>query len=170
MRERSGENRFRDPPAPIGQALSPDLFRFRRAPAEGPDGQDILEAALGPVMPALVTSPHPALDAARFVTQAEFDRTYRSILREPAFQTKNVLFVSGLNIDVSPRDGFRFPFTKFVPWAAYARLRDGRSFLLEQEQLVETLRQMPGENPDCLSFDGTIEQMIAAPEIRIPID
>ncbi|HBY30348.1 MAG TPA: hypothetical protein DEH75_28045, partial [Bradyrhizobium sp.] len=89
--------------------------------------------------------------------QAEFDRTYRSILREPAFATKNVLFVSGLNIDVSPREGFPFPFTKFVPWAAYARLCDGRSFLLEQEQLVETLRRMPGENPDCLSFDGTIE-------------
>ena len=103
------------------------------------------------------------------VTQAEFDRTYRSILREPAFATKNVLFVSGLNIDVSPREGFPFPFTKFVPWAAYARLCDGRSFLLEQEQLVETLRRMPGENPDCLSFDGTIEQMTTAPEIRIPI-
>ena len=85
------------------------------------------------------------------------------------FQGKNVLFVSGLNIDVSPREGFPFPFTKFVPWAAYARLRDGRSFLLEQEQLAETLRGMPGDNPDCLSFDGTIEQMTAAPEIRIPI-
>ncbi|NEU96743.1 hypothetical protein [Bradyrhizobium uaiense] len=70
---------------------------------------------------------------------------------------------------MSPREGFRFPFTKFVPWAAYARLRDGRSFLLEQEQLAETLRRTPGENPDCLSFDTTIEQMTAAPEIRIPI-
>lgn len=169
IRERLGEACFRETPAPIGTALSPDLFHFRRAPAEGPEGHDILEAALAPVMPALVTSPHPALDAARFVTQAEFDRTYRSILREPAFQAKNVLFVSGLNIDVSPREGFPFPFTKFVPWAAYARLRDGRSFLLEQEQFAETLRRMPGENPDCLSFDKTIEQMTTAPEIRIPI-
>ncbi|WP_342709061.1 hypothetical protein AAFG13_30040 [Bradyrhizobium sp. B124] len=169
IRERLGEACFRETPAPIGTALSPDLFHFRRALAEGPEGHDILEAALAPVMPALVTSPHPALDAARFVTQAEFDRTYRSILREPAFQAKNVLFVSGLNIDVSPREGFPFPFTKFVPWAAYARLRDGRSFLLEQEQFAETLRRMPGENPDCLSFDKTIEQMTTAPEIRIPI-
>lgn len=169
IRERLGESRFHEEPAPIGAALSPELFHFRRAPAEGHEGHDILEAALGPVMPALVTSPHPALDAARYVTQAEFDRTYRSIRREPAFQGKNVLFVSGLNIDVSPREGFPFPFTKFVPWAAYARLRDGRSFLLEQEQLAETLRGMPGDNPDCLSFDGTIEQMTAAPEIRIPI-
>ncbi|MDH2383504.1 hypothetical protein [Bradyrhizobium sp. CER78] len=169
IRERLGDACFRETPAPIGTALSPDLFHFRRALAEGPDGHDILEAALAPVMPALVTSPYPALDAARFVTQAEFDRTYRSILREPAFATKNVLFVSGLNIDVSPREQFPFPFTKFVPWAAYARLRDGRSFLLEQEQLVETLRRMPGENPDCLSFDGTIAQMTTAPEIRIPI-
>ena len=170
LRARLGEGGFHEKPAPIGTALSSDLFHFRRVPAEGPEGHDILEAALGPVMPALVTSPHPALDAARFVTQAEFDRTYRSILREPAFRTKNVLFVSGVNIDVSPREGFPFPFTKFVPWAAYASLRDGRSLLLEQEELVETLRRMPGENPDCLSFDDTIERMTAAPEILLPID
>lgn len=169
MRERLGDAGARETPVPIGAALSPDLFHFRRAPAEGPEGHDILEAALGPVMPRLVTSANPALDAALYVTQAEFDRTYRSILREPAFQTKNVLFISGVNIDVSPREEFPFPFTKFVPWAAYARLRDGRAFLLEQEQLVETLRKMPGENPDCLSFDATIEQMTAVPEIRLSI-
>jgi hypothetical protein len=74
-----------------------------------------------------------------------------------------------VNIDVSPREGFPFPFTKFVPWAAHASLRDGRSLLLEQEELVETLRRMPGENPDCLSFDDTIERMTAAPEILLPI-
>jgi hypothetical protein len=169
LRERLGETGFREPPAPIGPALSPDLFHFRRAPAEGPEGHDLLETVLGPVTPALVTSANPALDAARFVTQAEFDRTYRSILREPAFETKNVLFISGVNIDISPREAFPFPFTKFVPWAAYARLRNGRSFLLEQEELVDTLRRMPGENPDCLSFDTAIERMTSAPEIRIPI-
>ncbi|MBR0799738.1 hypothetical protein JQ615_30640 [Bradyrhizobium jicamae] len=169
LRERLGEAGFGETFAPLGSALSPDLFEFRRVPAEGPEGHDILEAALAPVMPVLVTSANPALDAARFVTQAEFDRTYRSILREPAFRTKNVLFVSGVNIDVSPREEFPFPLTKFVPWAAYARLRDGCSFLLEQEELAETLRRMPGENPDCLSFDATIERMTTAPEIRIPV-
>ena len=58
---------------------------------------DLLEKALGPAMPAVVTSPHPALDAARYHTQVEFDRTYRSIRREPVYNNKNLLFISGVN-------------------------------------------------------------------------
>jgi hypothetical protein len=118
-------------PKPIGSELTADFFSFRRPPAADIEGHDILEMALAPAMPALVTSVHPALDAARFVTQVEFDRCYRSILREPAYRNKNLLFMSGVNIDVSPRAGFPFPLIKFVPWAAYAALRDGRNFLLE---------------------------------------
>jgi hypothetical protein len=41
---------------------------------------------------------------------------------------KNLLFISGVNVDISPREAFPFPLIKFVPWAAYAHLRDGRSF------------------------------------------
>ena len=126
---------------------------------------DILEAALGPAMPALVTSANPALDAARYTTQVEFDRTYRSILREPAYRSKNLLFISGLNIDISPDDDHPFPLTKFAPWAAYASLRDGRRFLLEQEELTDTLRRQSNENPDRLSFDSSIRDMAEADEI-----
>ena len=115
-------------------------FQFRRAPTEGPEGHDVLEAALAPGHAGAGDVTHPALDAARYHTQLEFDRTYRSILHEPAYRGKNLLFVSGLNIDISPREGVPFPLTKFVPWAAYVRLRDGRSFLLEQDELTETLR------------------------------
>jgi hypothetical protein len=56
---------------------------------------------------------------------------YRTIQREPAYHGINVLFLSGLNVGVSPRDGLMFPLTKFVPWTAYARLRNGTTFLLE---------------------------------------
>jgi hypothetical protein len=153
-------------PNAIGAHLTSDLFSFRRTPTEGLEGHDILETALGPAMPMLMTSAYPPLDAARYTTQVEFDRTYRSILREPAYANKNVLFISGLNIDVSPRDGQPFPLIKFVPWAAYARLRDGRSFLLEQDELSATLRNQSPDNSDRLSFDGSIQAMADLDEVR----
>ena len=164
------DNVWRESPKPIGSHLTPDLFTFRRTPTEGLEGHDILEAALGPAMPALVTSAQPALDAARFTTQVEFDRTYRSILREPACQGKNLLLISGLNIDISPRDGLPFPLTKFVPWAAYVRFRDGRSFVLEQEELTETLRRQSMDNPDRLSFDAAIHDMTEADAVKFGHD
>jgi hypothetical protein len=155
---------------PLGARLSDDLFWFRRPAAADIEGHDILELALGPAMPTLVTSAHPALDAARYHTQVEFDRTYRSILREPTYRGKNLLFISGVNIDISPREGYPFPLIKFVPWAAYASLRDGRNFLLEQPELSETLRGQPADNPDRLSFDDAIRHMANADEIRLEID
>jgi hypothetical protein len=162
----SGTKPDTNKPRAVGTHLASDLFSFRRTPTEGLEGHDILEAALGPAMPMLVTSAYPPLDAARYTTQVEFDRTYRSILREPAYQNKNVLFISGLNIDVSPHDGMPFPLIKFVPWAAYARLRDGRSFLLEQDELSATLRSQSADNADRLSFDGSIRAMAEVEEVR----
>jgi hypothetical protein len=156
-----------DTPQIIGARLTADLFFFRRIVPEGPEGLDLLEKALGPAMPALVTSPHPALDAARYHTQVEFDRTYRSIRREPVYNNKNLLFISGLNIDISPRDGLPFPLTNFVPWAAYARLRDGRHFHLEQHELTDTLRRQSADNPDRMSFDASIHDMSEAEGIMI---
>jgi hypothetical protein len=155
-------------PGAIGERLTADLFFFRRQPVIGPEGLDRLEEAIAPAMPMLVTSANPALDAARYHTQIEFDRTYRAIQWEPAYQGKNVLFVSGLNVDVSPRDGLLFPLTKFVPWAACARLRDGTRLLLEQDELFDALSAMSVENPDQISFDAAIETMARAETIELP--
>jgi hypothetical protein len=127
----------------------------------------MLEAALAPAMPTLVTSRHPPLEAARYHTQVEFDRTYRSIRREPAYHDKNLLFISGINIDISPRGGLPFPLTKFVPWAAYVRLRDGRSFHLEQDELTDTLRKQSTDNPERIIFDYAIGDISDAEEITI---
>jgi hypothetical protein len=160
---------WRDKPETIGRHLAADLFFFRRSAVEGPEGHDMLEAALGTAMPALVTSAHPALDAARYHVQVEFDRTYRSIRREPAYRDKNLLFISGLNIDISPRGALPFPLTKFVPWAAYVRLRDGRNFHLEQDALTDTLRRQSTENPDRMSFDASIHDMTEADAVTIEI-
>jgi hypothetical protein len=153
---------------PIGDRLSSEMFFFRRQPVVGPEGLDLLEEAIAPAMPLLVASDNPELDAARYHTQIEFDRTYRSLQREPAYHGKNLLFVSGLNVDVSPRGDLLFPLTKFVPWAAYARLRDGTSFLLEQDALFDLLSAQPVENSDQISFDAAIETMAQQETIELP--
>jgi hypothetical protein len=155
-------------PKPIDHLLAAGMFFFRRQPVVGPEGHDLLEEAIAPAMPALVTSSNPALDAARYHTQIEFDRTWRAIQREPAYHRKNVLFVSGLNVDVSPRGGMLFPLTKFVPWAAGARLRDGTTFLLEQDALFDALASQSVENADRISFDSAIEAMARAESIELP--
>jgi hypothetical protein len=155
-------------PVPICDRLAPDLFFFRRTPAEGPEGHDLLEEALIPVMPSLMTSAFPALDAARYHTQVEFDRTYRSIRGAPEYKRKNLLFIAGLNIDVSPLPGMPFPLTKFVPWAAYVQLCDGTTKLLEQEALVATLLAQSPVNADLMSFDAAILAMAEAESISLP--
>lgn len=154
--------------AGLDQRLPADLFTFRRRAVVGPEGEDKLAEALAPAMPALVTSPNPALDAARYHTQIEFDRTYRSIRREPAFAGKNLLFVAGLNIDVASGDAMPFPLTKFVPWAAYAQLRDGRTLLLEQDALFAALAAQSAGNPDRIAFDAAIATMANVPAIALP--
>jgi len=95
LRDRLGEPAWRDAPGAIGARLSPELFSFRRPQAADIEGHDILETALMPAMPTLVTSANPALDAARFVTQVEFDRCYRSILRETASQQEPAVHLRG---------------------------------------------------------------------------
>ncbi|MGP0058364.1 MAG: hypothetical protein ACLPID_03640 [Beijerinckiaceae bacterium] len=153
---------------PIADRLSSEMFFFRRDPLESPEGHDLLEAALAPVMPTLVTSSRPALDAARYHTQVEFDRTYRSIKGAPEYKGKNLLFIAGLNIDVSPPPGMPFPLTKFVPWAAFAQLRDGTTLLLEQDALVEVLLAQSSENADQISFDAAILAMAQAEGVNLP--
>lgn len=155
-------------PRPIGDRLTSDLFFFRREPVSGAEGHDIIEVGLQPFMPALMTSPHPELDAARFTTQIEFDRTYRSLQRDHAYRGKNLLFVSGLNIDISPLAGLPFPLTKFVPWAAYVHPRRQAGRILEQAELFDVLMQQSADNPDQMSFDAAINAMAAAEEIRLP--
>jgi hypothetical protein len=154
---------------PFGRRLAADLFFFKRQPVVGPEGLDQLERAIAPAMHLLVTSANPQLDAARYHTQTEFDRVYRTIQCEPAYVGKNVLFVSGLNIDVSPDPKLLFPLTKFVPWAAYIQLRDGKSFVLEQDALFDALSTQPPENKDEVAFDLAIRTMAQVESIELPI-
>ena len=66
-------------------------------------------------MPQIVTSNSPNLLAAQITTQIEFDRTFRTIVKEHAYKGKKVVFIAGLNIDISPQSGQLFPLTKSAP-------------------------------------------------------
>jgi hypothetical protein len=137
-----------DKRVPVGKKLTSDLFYFKKRVSEALEGRDQLERNLSHNMPRIVTSAFPGLAAAQANTQVEFDRAYRTIVIEDSYKGKNLVFIAGVNIDISPQQGQLFPLTKFVPWAAYVQTRDGGTFLLEQEALLDALCSQSVENPD----------------------
>jgi hypothetical protein len=147
---------------PIAARLRPELFYFRRV------SDDRMDANLVDAMPCIVAAPWPALAAAQVNTQVEFDRTYRSILKEPDYRGRNLLFVSGLNVDISPEAGQLFPLTKFVPWAAYYQSSDGHRETWEQQELYERIKDQPLENPDQVDLEEAIDIMRKVQEIKLP--
>ena len=154
--------------APIGRHLHPDLFFFRRNISHHAEGRDHLEKNLINVMPYVVTSDWPALTAAQANTQVEFDRAFRTIVQEPAYKGKKVLFISGLNVDISPQQGQLFPLTKFIPWAAYVQDGHGNHETWDQAELFKRLKQQSTDNPDQVDLEKAIEIMERAEEIRLP--
>ena len=153
---------------PIGDNLSPDLFSFRRDISHHPEGHDHLEINLLDVMPHIVTSKWPALTAAQANSQVEFDRTFRTISQDPAYQGKKVLFISGLHVDISPSKGQLFPLTKFIPWAAYIQDTDGSHRTWEQAELYEKLKAQSATNPDQVDLESAITAMESIKEIILP--
>jgi len=152
---------------PIGEHLKPDMFYFRRNLDETVLGRDHMEMNLIYPMPWIVTSPWPALTAAQINTQVEFDRSLRTVAHARSFRGKCLFYISGLNIDVSPQPGEIFPTTKFVPWAAFLRDRQGEKLILEQAELVAQLRQQGRENPDEIELDTAIRNMAEAKSVKI---
>ena len=166
--DKMGETAFNGiTPQPIGASLSADMFYFRRDIPQMKEGAHHLELNLIDYMPQIVTSNSPTLLAAQITTQIEFDRTFRTIVKEHAYKGKKVVFIAGLNIDISPQSGQLFPLTKFVPWAAYIQDSDGYYFTLEQEELVQTLQQQSVENSDQIDLEHAIRMMASAEEIKI---
>ena len=153
---------------PIGTRLHPDLFFFRRQISHHPEGRDHLEKNLIGVMPFVVTSKWPALTAAQANSQVEFDRAFRTIVQEESYAGKKVLFISGLNVDISPREGQVFPLTKFIPWAAYFQNTDGSHETWEQSELFQKVKEQPMDNPDQIDLERAIDIMEGAKEIRLP--
>ncbi|MDH3872227.1 MAG: hypothetical protein OEU44_08440 [Gammaproteobacteria bacterium] len=151
----------------IGDYLKPEMFYFRRNLDETVGGRHQQEHNLLYPMPWIVTSHWPLLTAAQINTQVEFDRTLRTVAHSPNFRDKCVLYISGLNIDISPSSGESFPTTKFVPWAAFMRDRKGKQRIIEQTELVALLREQSKENPDQINLEDAIRDMAEAESVVI---
>lgn len=154
---------------PIGSNLTAAMFYFRHDIPHIEEGMHHLEHNLIRYMPQIITAQSPVLTAAQINTQIEFDRTFRTIVKEHSYRGKRVLFISGLNIDISPKSGQLFPLTKFVPWAAYFQDRDGSSSTFEQEELMQTLEQQSTANPDQIDMEAAIQSMTEAEEIKVEL-
>jgi len=151
----------------IGRYLRPELFSFRRTIEGDIEGRSHLEQNLINPMPWILTSAEPMLVAAQVNTQAEFDRTFRTIVREKEYQNKKILFISCINIDISPREEQLFPLTKCVPWAACLQGAEGGYRTLEQPEILALLKEQSTENPDQIDLEDAIQEMEQAKEIRI---
>ena len=116
----------------------------------------------------IVSDSWPALKAAQVNTQVEFDHAFRSVVQEPEYQGKQLLFISGLNVDISPQEGQLFPLTKFIPWAAYHQTSDGRHQTWEQAELFEKLKAQSTDNPDQVDLESAIKLMEMEQEIKLP--
>jgi hypothetical protein len=154
LRERGCGNQAR---APLGTGLTPELFRFKREFGDGLDMQ--LERNLLGSMPHIVTAGEPLLVAAQASAQVEFDRACRSVASDPSYHGKTLIYVCGMNVDISPSPGQLFPTTLFVPWAAYVQPRGGDAYILEQAELIERLMAQNPDNPDQIDLDEAIEMM-----------
>jgi len=146
----------------IGDQLTADMFTFKR------QSDDHMDKNLIDAMPHIMTDQWPALKAAQVNTQVEFDRAFRSVVQEPEYQGKRLLFISGLNVDISPQVGQVFPLTKFIPWAAYYQTEDGDQETWEQAELFDRLKAQPIENPDQIDLEKAIDVMGLEEEIKLP--
>ncbi len=152
---------------PIGERLLPELFGFKRHISGDPETHGLLEENLIHPMPWIVSSAFPLLTAARANIQCEFDRTYRTLVNGDAYHGKRLIFISGLNVDISPHRNQAFPLTTFVPWAAFIQDQHGHCSVLEQQDIVARLIEQSEHNPDEVDLEVAIQQMKDAEEIKI---
>ena len=145
------------------------LFWFKRNIPEDLETHGYLEQNLLPAMAFIVTSKAPLLTAAQVNTQMEFDRTYRTLVEAKGYRGKQMVFISGLHIDISPREGQLFPLTKFVPWAAFVQKQDGDCSLIEQKDLFTQLFHQREDNPDEVDLEAVIQKMKNTEEIKVKL-
>jgi hypothetical protein len=153
----------------IGHYLVPELFSFKRNIIGDVQGRSHLEQNLLNPMPWIVTSHSPLLVGAQVNTQAEFDRAFRTIVKEHRYHGRRLVFISCLNIGISPREDQIFPLTKCVPWAAFIQNEKGNYQTLEQAEIIARLDEQSTDNPDQIDLEDAIGKMGSEKEIRIPV-
>lgn len=158
-----------DKKTPIGQDLFPEAFYFRKDSDEHVAG-GLLNRNLIKAMPNILGSANPSLAAAQVNAQVEFDRTFRTIVKEKAYRGKKVVFVSGIHIDISPKEGQLFPLTKFVPWAAYIQNENGDGYTMEQDELYDALKKQSTDNLHKIDLTEAIHRMEKEPEVILHVD
>jgi len=150
--------------------LEPSMFYYKR-PEETVEGEaKRLERTLLPHMSSIVYGPHDdTLTAALVIMQSEFDRMVHSVSTADAYKGKNLLVVSGCNIDVSPSatETEAFPSTMYLPWAAYVKLADGREQVLEQSEYVEALFAQSATNNDAIDIENGIAKLFQSDRQRV---
>ena len=156
----------------IGKYLTEDLFFFREDFHET-DESLLLERNIIDFMPRIVTSRNPLLRAAKINIQNEFARAVESIRRGREYDGKNLLYIAGLNIDISEHSDYPAT-TYFVPWAAHIQVKKKNltdfRYPVEQKALFDLLMEQSARNPDETDLKKEIARMLKAPrfDIRSP--
>ncbi len=153
----------------IGSLLSADLFFFREDFHET-DDSILLERNLIEFMPSIVSARFPPLRAAKTNIQLEFARVVESIRRSDAYKGRSLLYIGGLNIDISESEDLPV-MNYFVPWAAHVQLKDGTpaeyTHPIEQDALHAKLMAQSPENPDQIDLKENIRRILRAPRLDI---
>ncbi len=163
---------WKDVDESIGPYLSADLFFFREDYHET-DEAILLERNLIEFMPEIVSAENPALRAAKVNIQLEFARVAESIRRGNDYDGKNLIYIAGINLDISEHKDYPAT-TYFVPWAAHIQLRGETPMEyihpLEQEALFAKIMAQDINNPDQIDLKENIQRMLQAPrfDIRAP--
>eukprot|EP00930_Biecheleria_cincta_P020711 TRINITY_DN1550_c0_g1_i1.p1 TRINITY_DN1550_c0_g1~~TRINITY_DN1550_c0_g1_i1.p1 ORF type:complete len:494 (-),score=68.91 TRINITY_DN1550_c0_g1_i1:373-1854(-) len=154
----------------LSHLLKEDMFGFTKKRESLAGEEHRLERALLPNLPKVLTSPHDdELSAALICMQSEFDRSVHSVAAEPSYKGKNLILITGLNIDISPAQDLQeaFPATLFLPWSAYVQLRDGSHRVIQQLDLVADLCAQSTENPDAIDLEQSITELFVRKRRRI---
>ena len=153
----------------IGNLLTSDLFYFREDFHET-DDSILLERNLIEFMPDIVSARFPPLRAAKTNIQLEFARVVESIRRSDDYKGKSLLYIAGLNIDISENEELPV-MNYFIPWAAHVQLKDGTpaeyTHPIEQDGLYAKLMAQSPENLDQIDLKENIRRILKTPRLDI---